>query len=285
MEGIENLNDVSQGKHRNVIPLRSFDPSIGLDVTYPSILLPDKEVEAHVELSRGMRRATRASFRASHEAVPALDTQPLDADAGADDIASDGNVDPYYEARVGNTARDVLERDLLPFVLGPYYIPYPYDEELYNDPKLITLGSMLNARYDQSLRNVERLSKQCAQQTQTIKRQSVDLKQQNESTVYANDEVSRKYRNDRDTLAMEKANIEEELVGTKSQLEHRERFLKSSEFNRAFAGVLNTTISVRVERGLRMGRTDEEFRGLSQWVVGFIPDAKDKFDRVVAAFS
>nr|GEW36189.1 hypothetical protein [Tanacetum cinerariifolium] len=33
-----------------------------------------------------------------------------------------------------------------------------------------------------------------------------------------------------------------------------------------------------------MDRTDEEFRGLSQRVVGFILDAKEKFDRVVVAF-
>nr|GEX30362.1 hypothetical protein [Tanacetum cinerariifolium] len=168
----------------------------------------------------------------------------------------------------------------------------------------------------------------------TIKKQSAGLKQQNESTVRANKEVSRliaelevlksrrqtgehklsswdkkhrKYRNERDTLAMEKAKIEEELVGTKSQLEHRERkakdiqdsiasffqsdftllvrkFLKSGEFNQAFSGVLNTTISVGVERGLCMDRTDEEFIGLSQKVAGFILDAKEKFDRVIAAF-
>ncbi|GKB11325.1 hypothetical protein Tco_0845248 [Tanacetum coccineum] len=37
------------------------------------------------------------------------------------------------------------------------------------------------------------------------------------------DKKNKKYRNKRDTLAMEKAKIEEELVGTKSQLEHRER--------------------------------------------------------------
>nr|GEZ90166.1 hypothetical protein [Tanacetum cinerariifolium] len=176
------------------------------------------------------------------------------------------------EARVGNTAGDVLERDLLPIVQGSYYILYPYNEgfgsksppytkddwedihgvnlgvrkkELYKDPKLshkhsyltnITLnlpkdpiyfifvrklyrtaldrfltlaethrlrelssvefpdrmsvlqcqliahGSMLNARYDHSLRNVECLSKQYAQQTHTIKRKIADLKQQNEST-------------------------------------------------------------------------------------------------------
>ncbi|GKC97367.1 hypothetical protein Tco_1167642, partial [Tanacetum coccineum] len=183
-------------------------------------------------------------------------------------------------------------------------------------------------------KNVERLTKRCAQQTQIIKKQSADLKQHKESTVHANEEVSglkaelgalkskceatehklgswdkkhRKYRNERDTIAKEKAKIEEEIVGTKSQLEHRERqaeeiqgsiasffqsnftplvrrFLKSSEFNRAFAGVLNTAISVGVERGLRMDRTDEEFRGLSHKVAGFIPDAKEKFDRVIAAF-
>ncbi|GKA38001.1 hypothetical protein Tco_0724566, partial [Tanacetum coccineum] len=62
------------------------------------------------------------------------------------------------------------------------------------------------------------------------------------------------------------------------------KFLKSGDFNRAFAGVLNTTISVGVECGLHMDRTDEEFRELSQRVFGFIPDAKEKFDRVVAAF-
>nr|GFA37312.1 hypothetical protein [Tanacetum cinerariifolium] len=99
----------------------------------------DTKVEAHAELSGDVRKATRARFYASHgvsedasspsqEAVSAPDTQPLDADAGADEIASDGNVDPYYEARVSNTAGDVLERDLLPFVPGPYYIPYPYDK-------------------------------------------------------------------------------------------------------------------------------------------------------------
>ncbi|GJU87878.1 hypothetical protein Tco_1295424 [Tanacetum coccineum] len=314
----------------------------------------DKEVEPHAELSGGMRRTTRASSHASH----APDTQPLGTDVGADEIASDGNVNSYFDARVSNTAGDVLERDLLSFVPGPYYIPYPYDEnngcesppytkddwdeihgvnlglrrkELYKDPKLITHGSAFHARYDHSLREVERLAKRCAQQTQIIKKQNADLKQHKESTVRASEEVSglkaelgalkskceatehklsswdkkhRKYRSERDTLAKEKAKIEEEL---KSRLEHRERqaeeiqgnitsffqsdftplvrkFLKSSEFNRAFAGVLNTAISVGVERGLRMGRTDEEFRGLSQRVAGFIPDAKEKFDRVIAAF-
>ncbi|GJY82465.1 hypothetical protein Tco_0495841 [Tanacetum coccineum] len=357
MKDIGNLNDVSQSEHINFIPLRTFDSSLGLDVTYPLILLPEKEVEAYAELSRGVRRTTRAgvsedaSFPAQ-EAVPAPDTQPLDTDAGADEIASDGNVDPYYEARVSNTTGDVLERDLLPFVLGPYYIPYPYDEgskKLYKDPKvcrtalnrfptlaethrlrelssvefsdrmsvlqcqLITHGSMLNARYDHSLRNVERLSKQYVQQTQTIKKQRADLKQQGESTVGANEEVSRlkaeigalkskceateqnlsswdkkhrRYRNERDALALKKEKIKEELVGTKSQLEHCERqneeiqdiissffqsdftllvrkFLKSGDFNQAFTGVLNTAISVGVERGLRMDRTDEGFRGLT----------------------
>ncbi|GJX60102.1 hypothetical protein Tco_0291492, partial [Tanacetum coccineum] len=100
------------------------------------------------------------------------------------------------------------------------------------------------------------------------KKQSADLRQQNESTVRANEEV---YRNERDTLAIEKENIKEEIAETKSQLEHRgrqaeeiqgsiasffqsdftplvRRLLKSGEFNRAFAGVLNTTISVGVER-------------------------------------
>ncbi|GKE25438.1 hypothetical protein Tco_1440822, partial [Tanacetum coccineum] len=75
----------------------------------------------------------------------------------------------------------------------------------------------------------------------------------------------------------EKAKIEEELVETK--------FLKSGEFNWAFTGVLNTAISVGVECGLCMDRIDEEFKELSQRVDGFIPDAQEKFDGAVAAFS
>ncbi|GKD42967.1 hypothetical protein Tco_1267612 [Tanacetum coccineum] len=331
------------GEPINVIPLRTFDPSIRLDVIYPPILLSDKEVEPHQELPGGMRRTTRASFRAPY----APDTQPLDTDVGADDISSDGNVDSYFDARVSNTAGDVLERDLLPFVPGPYYIPYPFDEgsgsdfppytrddweeihgvnlaethrlrkfssvELSNrmsvlECQLITYGIMLNARYDHSLRNVERLLKQCAQQTQTIKKKCVDLKQQSKSTIRANEEVSRlmaelgalkskckateqklsiwdkkhrKYGNERDALAIEKEKIEEELSDFTLLVQ---KFLKSGEFNQVFAGVLNTSISVGVERGLYMDHTDEKFRGLSHKVAGFISDAKEKFDRVIAAF-
>ncbi|GJY73890.1 phospholipase-like protein [Tanacetum coccineum] len=65
----------------------------------------------------------------AQEAVPAPDTQPLDTNAGADEIASNGNVDPYYEARVSNTVGDMLERDLLPIISGPDYTPYPFAED------------------------------------------------------------------------------------------------------------------------------------------------------------
>ncbi|GJU49377.1 hypothetical protein Tco_1218932, partial [Tanacetum coccineum] len=296
-----------------------------LDVIYPLILLPDKEVELHAELSGG-----------SH-----------DADDGGN--GSDANVDPYHEAQVGNTAGDVLKRDILLLRLGgdSWSKSWFAQKELYKDHKvcrtaldrfptpaethqlrefssvelsdrmsvlqcqLITHGSMLNARCDHSLKNVDRLTKRCSQQTQIIKKKNADIKQQSEFIDRANEEVSRltaqlgilkskcqtaeqklgswdkkhrKYRNERDTLAMEKAKIEEELVGTKSQLEHRERFLKNGEFNRAFAGLLNMAISVGVERGLRMDRTDKEFRELSQRVDGFILDTKEKFDRAVVAF-
>nr|GFA18749.1 hypothetical protein [Tanacetum cinerariifolium] len=284
----------------------------------------DKEVEAHDELSRGVRRALEPIFTCvsedasspAQEAMPALDTQPLDADAGVDEISSDGNVDPYYEAQVSNTARDVLERDLLPFVLEPYYITYPYDEgsgKLYKDPKvcrtaldrfptpaethqlrgislvelsdqmsvlqcqLITHKSMLNASYDHSLRNVERLSKYYVKQTQTIKKQRADFKQQSESNVHANEEVSRKYRNERDALAIEKEKIEEELVGTKSQLEHHKRQVE--EIQDSTASFFQSDFTSLVWKFLK-----SEFRGLSQKVAGFIHDAKEKFDRVIAAF-
>ncbi|GJT70332.1 hypothetical protein Tco_1029618 [Tanacetum coccineum] len=351
----------------------------------------------------------------AQEVVPAPDTQPLDTDVGTDEIASDGNVDPYFDARVSNTAGDVLERDLLPFVPGPYYIPYPFDEgsksgsppytkddwedcmesilvydinnftrilmfaglpliDSLHQLRLIELvgphsqvrafmrascgdpGQVLPPSFSQislylfegSLRVLSRgggrggdssgggssgvevmmwwgavrlvvgvgegvrggdddvamveeggwrsdvvadgrksargwpdpamapekereeiegltaldqfptpaethrlreLSSvelfdqmsRCAQQTQIIKKQGTDLKQQKESTVYANQEVS----------------------GLKAEL---------------------GSLKSKFERGLRMDRTDEEFKGLSQEVVGFIPDAKEKFDRVITAF-
>ncbi|GJZ62385.1 hypothetical protein Tco_0618522, partial [Tanacetum coccineum] len=245
----------------------------------------------------------------AQEPMPALDTQPLDADADADEISSDGNVDPYYEAQVSNTAGDMLKRDLLPFVPGPYYIPYLYDEgygsksppytkddweeihgvnlglrkkELYKDPKcqLITHGSMLNARYDHSFRNVERLSKQCTQLTAELEVLKSRC-QMTEHKLSSWDKKHRKCRNERDTLAMEKKKIEEELSDFTALVR---RFLKSGEFNQKFLGVLNTAISVGVNLGLCMDHTDEEFRGLSQRVADFIPDAKEKFDRVVVAF-
>ncbi|GKE11375.1 hypothetical protein Tco_1414926 [Tanacetum coccineum] len=74
------------------------------------------------------------------------------------------------------------------------------------------------------------------------------------------------------------------LLSKKKQRLRKRLFLKSGEFNRVFVGVLNTAISVGVEHGLRMDRTNEEFRELSQRVNVFILDAKEKFDRVIVAF-
>ncbi|GJR75641.1 hypothetical protein Tco_0088006 [Tanacetum coccineum] len=275
---------------------------LGLDVTYPPILLPNKEVEAHTELSGGVRRTTRASSHASH----APDTQPLDTDAGADEISSDGNVDPYYEAQVSNTARDMLERDLLPIVPGPYCIPYPYVEDLGYEStpytkndwdeihgvnlakahrlrelssvelsdrmsvlqcQLVTHVSVLNARYDHSLKNVERLTKRCAQQTQIIKKQGVDLKQQKESTVRANEEVSR---------------LTTELGVLKSRCQTVENKL-TSKVRRSRVTLppsFSQTLLYLFEGSLRV----VSLTGCLRKVAGFISDAKEKFDRVIAAF-
>ncbi|GKC51094.1 hypothetical protein Tco_1073839, partial [Tanacetum coccineum] len=255
----------------------------------------EKEVKTHAELSGGARRTTRASSYASHgvsedasspaqEAVAAPDTQPLGTDAGADEIASDGNVDSYFDARVSNNAGDVLERDLLSFIPGPYYIPHPLVEgsgsesppynkddweeihgvnhglrqkELYKDPKVCrtALDRFPTPAETHRLRElslVELSDWMSVLQCQLITHGSI---------------LNARYNHFLKNV--------ERLT---------KRFLKSSKFNRAFAGVLNTAISVRVERGLRMDRTDEEFRGLSQKVAGFIPNAKEKFDRVIAAF-
>nr|GFC74119.1 hypothetical protein [Tanacetum cinerariifolium] len=86
VEDIGNLDDVSQGEHINVIPIQTFDLNLGLDVTYPLILLLDKEVEAHVELSGGV---SEDESSLAHEVMPAPYTHLLDVDAGADKIASD----------------------------------------------------------------------------------------------------------------------------------------------------------------------------------------------------
>ncbi|GJS62233.1 hypothetical protein Tco_0657017 [Tanacetum coccineum] len=163
---------------------------------------------------------------------------------------------------------------------------------------------MLNSRYDHALKNVERLTKRCTQQTHIIKKQSVDLKQQKESTICANEEVSRlkaelralkskceatepklnswdkkhmKYRNERDALALKKEKTEEELVETKSQLEHRER--QAEEIQGNIASFFQSDFTPLVRRFLKSSEFNRAFA-----VVGFIPDAKEKFDRVIAAF-
>nr|GEU82995.1 hypothetical protein [Tanacetum cinerariifolium] len=279
MEDIGNLNDVNQ----------------------------DKEAEAHDELSGGVRRATRANFHASYgvsedasspaqEAVPAPDTQPLDADAGVDEIASDG-----FGSESHPYTKDDWE-EIYRVNLGLR------KKELYNDPKVYrtALDRFPTPAETHRLRElslVELSDRMSVTEMGVLK----SWCQTAEHKLSSWDKKHRKYRNERGILAMENEKIKEELVGTKLQLELHERqaeevqgsiasffqsdftplvrrFLKSGEFNRAFTGMLNTTISVRVGCGLRMDRTDEEFRELSQRVAGFIPDAKEKFDRVVAAF-
>ncbi|GKE10592.1 hypothetical protein Tco_1414143 [Tanacetum coccineum] len=162
---------------------------------------------------------------------------------------------------------------------GPYYIPYPYEKVL--EVSLLLTPKMIRKKFMESILV-------CGRKNFTrILRQSDDLKQQNESTIRANEEVSRLTAE----LELEhRKRKAEEIQGSVASFFQSDftalvqRFLKSGEFNREFAGVLNTAISVGVELGLHMDRTDEEFRGLSQRVVGFIPDAKEKFDKVVVAF-
>ncbi|GKF78855.1 hypothetical protein Tco_0234423, partial [Tanacetum coccineum] len=164
---------------------------------------------------------------------------------------------------------------------------------------MITHGRVFHARYDHSLREVERLAKWGAHQTHIIKKQSADLKQHKESIVRASEEVSglkaemralkskceatehklsswdkkhKKYRSERDILAKEKAKIEEEL---KSQLEHRERQAEEiqgnitsffqSDFTPLVRRFLKSSEFTRTFAGVRMGRTDEEFLKSSEF--------------------
>nr|GEV09280.1 hypothetical protein [Tanacetum cinerariifolium] len=231
-----------------------------------------------------------------------------DADDGGN--GSDGNVDPYHEARVGFCS------DSPPYTKDDWEEIHGvnlglWKKELYKDPKvcrtaldrfptpaethrlreltlvelsdrmsvlqcqLITHGSMLNARYDHSLKNVDRLTKRCSQQTQIIKKQNADIKQQSESIDRANEEVSRLTA--QLGVLKSRVKIEEELVGTKSQSEHRER--QPEEVQGSIASFFQSDFTSLVRRFLKTG-----VQGVIKIVDGFIPDAKEKFDRAVAAF-
>ncbi|GKC14085.1 hypothetical protein Tco_1010867 [Tanacetum coccineum] len=297
MKGNKSLYDVSPCEPINVIPLRTFDPSIGLDVIYPPILLSDKEVEPHQELPGGVRRTTRASFRAPYGTSEVMAMLiPI--------------LMPELVILLEMCLRGIfslLSRDLITFLillmraLGATFLLTP---ETIRKKFMESILVYDRKNFTRILRTLRVLRSGVHNRHRSLRSKVLTLSNKRSLPF---DKKHSKYRNEKDALALKKEKVEEELVGTKSQLEHHKRqaeeiqgsiasffqsdftplvrrFLKSSEFNRVFAGVLNTAISVGVERGLRMDRTDEEFRGLSQKVVGFIPDAKEKFDRVIAAF-
>nr|GEU85234.1 hypothetical protein [Tanacetum cinerariifolium] len=272
-----------------------------MEITKPNLMLSCLGCEEGYQ-GQFLRISCKDVSPRDHEAGPALDAQSLDADADVDGFASDGNVDPYYEARVSNTTRDVLERDLLPIVPGPYYISYPYDEstrKLYKDPKVCrtALNRFPTPAETHRLRELslveffDRMSEvsRLTDHLRVLKSRCQTTEQKHSGW----DKKHKKYKNERDALAIEKAKIKEELVETKLQLEHHEmqakgiqgsiasffqsdftllvrRFFKSGEFIRVFAGVLNTAIIVGVECGLSMDCIDKEFRELSQQMLRLI---------------
>nr|GEY67615.1 hypothetical protein [Tanacetum cinerariifolium] len=148
-------------------------------------------------------------------------------------------------------------------------------KEPYNDPKVYktALDRFPTPAETHRLRELSlvELSDRMSE-TQAIKRQSADLKQQNESTIRANEEVSRL------TAEME---IKEELVGTKLQLELHER--QAEEVQGSIASFFQSDFTPLVRRFLKSGEFNRAFTG-GVISAGFIPDAKEKFDRVVAAF-
>ncbi|GJZ30906.1 hypothetical protein Tco_0575953 [Tanacetum coccineum] len=62
------------------------------------------------------------------------------------------------------------------------------------------------------------------------------------------------------------------------------RLLSSDEFNSTLARVLYLGITLGVERGLLMGRTDAAFEEVAQYVSNFFVGAQAEFDKAVAAF-
>ncbi|GJV42101.1 hypothetical protein Tco_1420541 [Tanacetum coccineum] len=193
----------------------------------------------------------------TQEVVPAPNTQPLDAGTGADEIASDGDVDPYYKARVGNTAGDVIERDLLPFVPGPYYIPYPYEEGSGSETALDRFPTPAETYRLKELSSVKLSDRMSftVHANEEVSRLTAELGvlksrcQTAEHKLSSWDKKHRKYRNERDILAMEKAKIEEELIGTKSQLDHYER--QAEEIQGSIASFFQSDFTPLVQRFLK----------------------------------
>ncbi|GJZ39319.1 hypothetical protein Tco_0585882, partial [Tanacetum coccineum] len=140
-----------------------------------------------------------------------------------------------------------------------YYMPYPYEEgsnpkvcktaiERFPTPaeirqmetlsqeeltgrvsvlqcQLMSHMGELSARYDHVIRNVNRLSKRCAQQTLSFKQQSDDLRQQSGFTIRFKAERAAK-----EVIATEKEKVDEELIKAKSQLESQETKLKELKY-------------------------------------------------------
>ncbi|GJR46638.1 hypothetical protein Tco_1314741 [Tanacetum coccineum] len=240
-------------------------------------------------------------------------TKPKDTDFGVDETEHEED---------GYIGFDGGDKDLA----DGYYMPYPYDEgssdsppytreewdgvrtmnlgllnkEFFKDPKLMSHVGEVSARYDHVVRNVNRLSKRCAQQTLSFKQQSDDLRQVD---LPIRNIGSLKRRGlQRNSLQQQKAKVDEELMKAKSQFLEKQakesqsdvtsffqsdfvslfrRFLKSGEFNRAFGDVISLAMSVGVEQGLCMACTDTQFQELSYRVSNFVPNAREKFDDVL----
>nr|GEV02193.1 hypothetical protein [Tanacetum cinerariifolium] len=277
MEDIEIPNDVSQGEHINVTPLRTFDPSIGLDAIYPLILIPDKEVKPHVKISRGIRRTTRASLYAYHAKMCLILLRRLLQLLmfSLRMLMMVGTIvmvmwipimrlelvillvmclrEISFLMTLGLTTSLILIIKVLvvtllltPKAIGRKYMEQilVYKKKLYKDPKVCRTAIDRFLTPDKT----HRLKELCSMQI--IKKQNADIRQQSKYVVHANKEVSRL----KAQLRVLKSKYFTPLV---------QRFLKSGEFNQEFTGVLNMAISVRVKRGLHMDCTDEELKELS----------------------
>ncbi|GJS25822.1 hypothetical protein Tco_0486442 [Tanacetum coccineum] len=261
------------------------------------------------------------------EAAPAPDAQHLDADAGVDEIFSDGNVDPFYEAHLvillGMFLREIfflLSRGLITFLI---LMTKALEVSLLLTPKMIGKKFMESILVYERKNTRPEISTKAAKETISSKKGSGagssgqaagdEVEQADDCTLDDDDQhddsefVTCDLSSNSSPTSNSRLTAQLWVLKSRCQMAEQKlsklrrsrvafppsfsqisplvrRFLKSGEFNWAFAGVLNMAINVRVERGLRMDHTNEEFRELSQRFVGFIPDAKEKFNRVVTAF-
>ncbi|GJW57778.1 hypothetical protein Tco_0104509 [Tanacetum coccineum] len=238
-------------------------------------------------------------------------------------LARDVEYDQIPEDDFGIATRgEEINLTLFPLALGPYHMPYLYEDdpdvctkaldrtithaelkrtesllllELSNHVNvlsalLVSHGYELNSRYtnlvSSSVHLQEKLDKKKGMLSCFENR---ELRSQRDA---ASEEIRKMWSQLTDAKTTS-ASLSEELTQTDANLSEQaltvrdlqnELVLENDEFYTALACVASLGINYGVERGLRMGRTDVEFEAAAQKVYNFHVGAKDDFDKALDDF-